>query len=272
MAVSNERYIPALSFKWLTPLYDPLLKWVMREETFKRRLIAQARIQPGADVLDLGCGTGTLTILIKQAVPDANVTGLDGDSEVLQIAGRKASQANLEITWDHALAHALPYPDSSFDRVLSSLVVHHLTGENKKKAFLEVFRVLRPGGEFHSVDFGPPHGPGTGLMSRLMRNLEEAQDNFDGRLPGMLVEAGFSAVTETAHLTTLFGPISLLQAVKPLDIFTACGGKIKDTARYPSAIFRGEQVYFCTRACLRTFESDPEGFMAGEIEHPTEDE
>ncbi len=272
MAASNDRYIPALSFRWLTPLYDPLLKWGMREETFKRRLIAQARIQPEASVLDLGCGTGTLTILIKQAMPSANVTGLDGDPEVLQIAEKKTAQASLDITWDHALAYALPYPDASFDRVLSSLVIHHLTGENKIKAFREVFRVLRPGGEFHSVDFGPPHGSGTWLMSRLMRNLEETKDNFDGKLPGMLAEAGFSKVTETAHMTTLFGPISLIQAVKPLDTFTVCGGKIKAPERYPSAIFRGEPVYFCTRACLRVFESDPEGFMAGEIEHPTDDE
>jgi len=54
------------------------------------------------------------------------------------------------------------------------------------------------------------------------------------------------------------------------EAFTACGGKITDPQRYPSAVFRGERVYFCTPACLRAFESDPERFMAGEIEHPEE--
>ena len=53
---------------------------------------------------------------------------------------------------------------------------------------------------------------------------------------------------------------------------TACGGKISDPSRYPSAIYLGQRVYFCTHACLRAFESDPDSFMAGEIEHPTEDE
>ncbi|MEP7136057.1 MAG: hypothetical protein ABI904_14095 [Chloroflexota bacterium] len=53
---------------------------------------------------------------------------------------------------------------------------------------------------------------------------------------------------------------------------TACGGKIKDPSKYPSASFRGEQIFFCTRACLRVFEQEPDAFMAGEVEHPLEDD
>lgn len=53
---------------------------------------------------------------------------------------------------------------------------------------------------------------------------------------------------------------------------TVCGGEIKDPARYPSALYKGERVYFCTRACLRVFETDPDRFIAGEIEHPMEEE
>jgi len=49
---------------------------------------------------------------------------------------------------------------------------------------------------------------------------------------------------------------------------TACGGKLKDTKEFPNAIYRGERIYFCTRACLRAFEREPDPFMAGEIEHP----
>lgn len=50
---------------------------------------------------------------------------------------------------------------------------------------------------------------------------------------------------------------------------TACGGKLKDTTRYPWAIYRGEQVYFCTHACLRAFEESPDPFMVGDVEYPT---
>ena len=216
MTTQKERYIPALHFNWLTPLYDPLLKWGMREEVFKRRLITQAKIKPGSRVLDLGCGTGTLTVLVKQTVPEAEVTGLDGDPQVLEIARQKAAQAGIGITWDHALATALPYPDRSFDRVLSSLVIHHLSGEDKLKAFREVYRILRPGGEFHIVDFGLPHNVGAWLMSQGMRHLEETKENFNGRLPGMLSEARFIEIEEMASLLTIFGPVSLLRANRPL--------------------------------------------------------
>jgi len=127
MTAKPDRYIPALRFHRLTPFYDPVLKWVMQEEVFKRRLIAQAAIRDGHQVLDLGCGTGTLTLLVKRLHPRAEVTGMDGDADVLTIAKAKAQQASLPITWDHGLANQLPYPDGRFDRVLSSLVLHHLT-------------------------------------------------------------------------------------------------------------------------------------------------
>jgi len=60
---------------------------------------------------------------------------------------------------------------------------------------------------------------------------------------------------------------------EPEPIFkTACGGKIKDTSKYPSADYRGERIYFCTRACLRVFNLDPDAFMAGKVEHPLEED
>ena len=61
-----DHYIPALSYHGLTSGYDSVLQWTMREDAFKRRLVQQAHIEPGYRVLDLGCGTATLTLLIKQ--------------------------------------------------------------------------------------------------------------------------------------------------------------------------------------------------------------
>ena len=55
------------------------------------------------------------------------------------------------------------------------------------------------------------------------------------------------------------------------EYITACGGKLKDPSHYASAMYRGTRVYFCTMACLRVFEQDPDPFMAGEVEHPEED-
>ena len=73
----ERSYIPALGFDWLTRFYDPLLALSLREKTLKGRLIDQAAIAPGHDVLDVGCGTGTLAILAKNRQPEARVVGLD---------------------------------------------------------------------------------------------------------------------------------------------------------------------------------------------------
>lgn len=59
----HHRYIPAFHFRWLTPWYDPVMRRLFPEKALKTALIAQAHIQPGQDVLDVGCGTGTLTRL-----------------------------------------------------------------------------------------------------------------------------------------------------------------------------------------------------------------
>jgi len=210
----TEKYIPALRFYWLTPLYDPLLKWGMREDIFKRHLIEQAQIKPGMHLLDLGCGTGTLTIMIKQMHPEVDVVGLDGDPAILEIAHLKAEQAGIHITLDEGRAYQLPYPDHSFDRVISSLVIHHLATENKQRTMHEIFRVLRPGGELHIVDFGKPHSSYVRLISLLTRRLEEADDNIKGVLPMMMITAGFTQVKETYQHKTIFGGLSLYMAKK----------------------------------------------------------
>lgn len=209
-----NRYIPALSFRWLTWLYDPLLKWGMHEETFKRRLIQRADLQPKMKVLDLGCGTGTLTVMLKLAAPQVQVIGLDGDPEVLSIARSKAQQLQLDIRWDYGMAYALPYPDDSFDSVFSSLVVHHLSGRDKVRAFREVRRVLRPGGRFHLLDFGEPFNLLTRLQASLMRHLEETRDNFRGLIVPMLREAGFADARQVERMGTIVGPVNLIEASK----------------------------------------------------------
>lgn len=211
----DKQYTPALGVDWLTPLYDPLLRWVMREEYFKRRLIDHARVAPGHRVLDLGCGTGTLTIMLKQAHPEATIIGLDGDPKVLEIGRAKARQAGVDITLDEGMANQLPYPDQSFDRVLSSLVLHHLTADNKRRTLQEVVRVLRPGGGLYVVDFGKPHTAWGRLLAPVIGRLEQASDNVAGRLPEMFRQAGLVQVDESIRFATVFGTLSLLQGRKP---------------------------------------------------------
>lgn len=128
----------------------------MREDTFKRALLVQAGIASRHRVLDLGCGTATLTTLIARSVPRAEVIGVDIDPQALRIARAKIERAGLDIRLDEARTSALPYADASFDRVVSSLVFHHLTPDEKRQTAAEVLRVLRPAGELHVADWGKP--------------------------------------------------------------------------------------------------------------------
>ena len=212
---SRDAYIPALKFDWLTPLYDPVLTWVMREDTFKRHLVQQARIERGHRALDLGCGTATLTVMIKQLHPEAEVVGLDGDPRVLEIARVKAAKAGVDVRLDQGMAFALPYPDGALDRVLSSLLFHHLQQKDKKRTLREVFRVLRPGGELHVADLGKPQNGLMYAVALVMARFEEASDNIAGLLPEMMRGAGFEEVEETARCVTAFGTVALYRARKP---------------------------------------------------------
>ncbi len=211
----SERYIPALSYRWLTFMYDTVFRWFGREFAVKCRLVEQAQVKPGHRVLDLGCGTATLTILIKKAQREAEVVGLDGDTKVLKVSRSKINRAGVDIALVRAMAYELPFTDESFDRVFASLVFHHLNEENKARAFTEVFRVLKRGGELHVAEFGKPHNKLMYLISQYMRRIEETEKIIKGLLPEMLGEAGFEGAEETTRYGTFFGTINLYRARKP---------------------------------------------------------
>src|SRR5574341_682926 len=209
----NNRY-PALVLDGLTPIYDLFVRLFMPEKQFRRDLVAGARIAPGHRVLDLGAGTGTLAIMIKQIQPEAHIAGLDSDTEILAIAREKASRAGVDITFDLGNASALPYPAESFDCVVSSLVFSLLSREDKQLAIREAYRVLRRGGELHIADFGPPHTRWGRCVAPLMRRFERMADNLDGCLPAIFREAGFENVVEVARFATVFGTLAILYGRK----------------------------------------------------------
>ncbi len=218
MNEDRTNYIPALRYEWLTVFYDAVMDRMMRETTFKQALVRQACVANNHQVLDLGCGTATLTLLIKQIQPEAQVTGLDGDPKALEIARDKIAKSSLTITLDEGMAFNLPYSDNSFDRVFSGLLFHHLTRKDKERTLKEVYRVLRPGGELHVADWGKASNVLMRLaffLVQLLDGFKTTTDNVNGLLPEFFNKAGLEEVKETARYATMFGTMALYKAWKP---------------------------------------------------------
>src|SRR5262249_27042147 len=141
----QRTYIPAATYDWLLPLYDVFGK-LMGSEAAHRQLVDQADIEPTHHVLDIGCGTGNLTLLVKRLHPRADVVGLDPDPKALARARRKGEERGFAVRLDRGFSDELPYAEASFDRVFSAFMLHHLALDVKEKTLREVRRGLRSGG------------------------------------------------------------------------------------------------------------------------------
>lgn len=214
---ASERYVPALGLHALTPLYDPLTRLFARESTLKPALLARASIGGDHRVLDIGCGTGTLGLLARRRAGSARILGLDRDPAALRIARRKVARAGVDVALVQATSTRLPFPEESFDRVLASLMFHHLSDESKLATLAEVLRVLRSGGELHVADWGRPHNALMTLASlpmRLFEGPERVAPHVRGQFPDMVAATGFVEVEETGDYMTLMGTVTLLRARK----------------------------------------------------------
>lgn len=214
---NNEKYVPALGYHWLTPYYDWVVGLAGRGDVFMDALILQAQLDSHQQVLDLACGTGSLSIRIKQTFPVINITALDCDPEILQQAEQKVDRAGVIMKFDQAFAQNLPYSDESFDRVVSSLLFHHLTWAQKKQVAREVFRVLKPQGELHVLDWGRASNwlmRGLFLPVQMVDGFKNTQENVSGRLIGLFEQAGFNQVSQQQSFNTIFGTLALYRITK----------------------------------------------------------
>lgn len=218
MSKKQSQFIPALRYDWLTKLYDPLIRLTTRETAFKRRLVEVAHVQSKHRVLDLGCGTGTLALLILRTQVVAEVFGVDADDKVLKIAQGKAINSGSHLLLNAGMVFELPYAPNQFDRVFSSLLFHHLTQEAKQRTLQETLRVLKPGGQLCVADWGKPTNRLMRMLFFLVQLLDgfaTTTDNLNGLLPSMMRDAGFTEVREFGRFNTLFGTLRLHIAVKP---------------------------------------------------------
>lgn len=191
---ADRSYLPAMGQDRLLPFYD-LLTVLAGARRAHARLLDGAGLAAGQDVLEIGCGTGNLTLAAKRRRPDATVTGLDPDPRALDGAARKATRAGLDVQFVRGFADALPMADGSVDRVLSSMMLHHLEPDEKDSALREALRVLRPGGELHLLDFG-----GSAVATTAGGHAGRIGDNGGDRIPARMRAAGFAGAVETSQV------------------------------------------------------------------------
>ena len=201
--MSQREFLPAAGRDVFLPLYDPLVS-LMGFGCAGKELISQSNIEPSQSVLDVGCGTGTLIVMLKRQYSAVKVVGLDPDLKALQRAQRKAMRAGVSVQLDHGFADELPYAEGSFDRVFSSFMFHHLDEPERERTSREVLRVLKPGGSFHLLDF-VVNGGSPGFFDRLFGGHAHMKTNTNKRILGLLSGAGFTNVTKVKDGSMLFG-------------------------------------------------------------------
>jgi ubiquinone/menaquinone biosynthesis C-methylase UbiE len=175
--------------------YDPITQYVLPpyEPWIRQSLIDEIRSQP-RQILDLGCGTGSMTLPIKKAFPNAVVTGVDLSPYMLAVADDRSRQAGLDIQWQHGTATALTqFEAGSFDLITAALLFHETPPATTQAILAESYRLLAPGGQILILD---------GNQSTL-RSLEWLNNVFEepyiqayasGNLDAWLGKAGFDDV------------------------------------------------------------------------------
>ncbi|CRZ17381.1 class I SAM-dependent methyltransferase [Mycolicibacterium neworleansense] len=189
MLKNRHDYLPAAGRDAFLPGYDLLTRALGMNPVY-RALVAQAGLSDGQRVIEIGCGTGNLTVRAKRSCPAADIVATDPDPRALERAGRK-TKGMAGIRFERAYAQELPFGDGEFDAALSSMMLHHLDGDTKVAAVGQLFRVLRPGGVLHIVDV-----------------------RGDG-VPRLLEDAGFACEITGSDRIRLAGRVTYFRATRP---------------------------------------------------------
>lgn len=174
--------------------YDPITQYVLPPgESWVRESLVKAIQGEPRRILDLGCGTGTTTLMLKQRFPEAEVIGLDLSPQMLVMAEYKAHAAQLDLAFRHGNAMATGLPSASFDVVCATLLFHETPPAVAKTILAEGFRLLTPGGQLLVLDGNQR----TLRAAEWLHTLFEEpfiRDYSQGNLDAWLGYAGFEAV------------------------------------------------------------------------------
>lgn len=234
----DRPFLPGMGKTWLLPLYDAFSR-VAGVRPVHKRVAELAGSTPGQTVVDVGCGTGNLSLTVLAVQPNARVTGLDPDGDALRRAARKARRRGNSLTLVRGYADRIPTEDASLDHVVSALALHHIEDDDRIAFADDALRALRPGGQVTVADFGGPapnaqdagdhtpnhqthsHSPvhilrhlSRRVRSRARHSPAVARNPGDG-IVALLTDAGFGDAREVEHVDHRFGRITFVQATRP---------------------------------------------------------
>jgi ubiquinone/menaquinone biosynthesis C-methylase UbiE len=210
---TRHDYIPAAGRDAFLPGYDLLTRVLGMNKPYDA-FVAQAELADGLRVLEIGCGTGNITLRAKRAAPGADVTATDPDPLALARAQRKV-HGLVGVRFERAYAQTLPFADGEFDRALSSMMLHHLDVEVKAAAAAEIYRVLRRGGVLHILDMGGPMTASDGFMARRMLRNPNIAGSLGDAVPRLMQKAGFDCNVVASRPHRAVGRLTFYRAVRP---------------------------------------------------------
>lgn len=198
----------------MVPSYDSYMRKITfgRERILREMTVSLAQVKPGDSILEVGCGTGTLTLAAKQkAGLLGKVFGIDVIPGMIELSQRKAAQANEDITFQLGSIDDIPFSENLFDVVMCSFMIFHMSEDTRRKGIAEIYRVLKPNGRLLVLDLALPTPPIQRAIAKmffggmLQHELRELRPLMDA--------SGFSDVEIAPVKFSIFG-LSILSFVR----------------------------------------------------------
>ncbi len=189
----ESKPVPLTCSYILLPVYDFICSFFGFGKRFRKKVLDAVQIKNEDIILDVGCGTGLFLSVLKQEYPDVCAIGIDIDDKMLQIARRRLHRYP-KLFLSIASGESLPIKENSVDYVFSTLVIHHIPDDVKRKVIYEMYCVLKQGGKLVLVDFGKTSNVWHRVLLYPIRKFEYLEGNLNGLVVNYVEEVGFKNI------------------------------------------------------------------------------